>query len=163
LIIATLRFFEVIPAGVDLWERAWFRADGAALTLDALADAAEQGRPMTETLGMLSERLPSAPLRRKLARANHETLGGRPVWDSLQSAGILGRNDYAVLQAAERVGNVAWALRELADANERREARRLQWFLQWFTPLVIVGVGTILGYIAVSYFEPLVRMIEAMI
>jgi len=41
-------------------------------------------------------------------------------WSIHRPRSLIHRTDLAILQAAERVGNVSWVLRELADGAWRR-------------------------------------------
>ena len=69
------------------------------------------------------------------------------------------RNDAAVLASAQRVGNLDWALRELAESSDRRLGYRLQFWLQLIFPLIVLAVGALVFLLAVAYFLPLVTLI----
>jgi type II secretory pathway component PulF len=58
------------------------------------------------------------------------------------------------------VGNLTWALRELADRGERRLAYGLQLFVQVLFPIVLLGVAAVVFLFAVGYFMPLVKLIS---
>ena len=68
--------------------------------------------------------------------------------------------DSAVLTSAESVGNLAWALEELAETAERRLASRMQLVVQSLFPLVIVILGVVVFIMATAYFLPLVNLIQ---
>ena len=86
--------------------------------------------------------------------------GGVGVWADLAGAGLLTRHDAAALEAAERVGNLPWALRALADGGDRRSHYRLLALGQVLQPLAILGLGGLVLVICLAYFGPLVAMIE---
>ena len=71
--------------------------------------------------------------------------------------GLLGKTDLALLQAARRNGNLAWAAGEMADSNRRRFIYRVYALLQVIFPLVIVGYGLLMAAISVAMFLPLGR------
>jgi protein transport protein HofC len=73
---------------------------------------------------------------------------------------LIGQAEYSVLQAAQRVGNLPWALREMAAGSHRRLVYRLQAWLQILFPLVILVYGAVVGVFVVAYFAPLVALIE---
>ena len=50
--------------------------------------------------------------------------------------------DHAVLQAAQRVGNLPWAMQEMADSARRRFFYRLQGIIQTVFPFAVVGFGS---------------------
>jgi type IV pilus assembly protein PilC len=67
-----------------------------------------------------------------------------------------------VLQAAQRVGNLEWALDELADASLRRAAYRWQAVVNVLGPLVILFAGLLVGFIVVALFMPLISLIQGL-
>ena len=76
--------------------------------------------------------------------------------------GLLRPVDAAVLASAQRVGNLAWALRETAAGGERRTGYWLQFCLQLLYPLLVLCVGGLVLSVAVAFFVPLVAIIEAL-
>ena len=60
----------------------------------------------------------------------------------------------------QEVGNLAWAMRELAETGERRLAYRFQAVIQTLFPLVVVGLGLVVFFLAVAFFAPLVELIR---
>ena len=101
-------------------------------------------------------------MRMLLRRAAGDVQDGRDWVESLYSHGLIRRADLAVLQAAERVGNLPWALREMAESNRRRFAYRLLSVVQTAFPLVIILFGAIVGFIVVALFIPLISLIQAL-
>jgi type II secretory pathway component PulF len=68
--------------------------------------------------------------------------------------------DSALLIAAERVRNLPWVFRKLADSFERRANYRLQAVARILLPLLFVPVGLIVGVLAVAYFVPLTELVK---
>ena len=64
------------------------------------------------------------------------------------------------LQAAQRVGNLPWALHEMADSGRRRFIYRVQAVVQAAFPPVVILFGLIVMFIAVAVFLPLVTLIQ---
>ena len=139
-----------------------FRRRHSLMVLRALALAVEGQRPLSEGLAVLARHYPSAWVKRRLARVEREVNSGRYWVDALVANGLLRQADAAVLSAAERVGNLEWALREMAAGGERRIGYRLQFWLQILIPMVVLVLGVLVFVICVAYFLPLVRMIEVL-
>ena len=59
---------------------------------------------------------------------------------------MLRASDAAVLKAAERSGNLEWALEEMADSSIRQLAYRLRLALNILFPFVMVVFGGIIGF-----------------
>ncbi len=152
------RYFGWNPPGLG-----WFtRRLDAADVLDGLALVARQQMPMLDGLDSLAKSYPRSNIRMLLRRAAGDVQAGRDWAESLYSRGLIHRADLAVLQAAERVGNLPWALREMAESNRRRFAYRLQSVVQTAFPLVIIFFGAIVGFIVVALFIPIVSLIHAL-
>jgi protein transport protein HofC len=146
-------------ANFPVLRRLAIRLDTAAI-LESLALATGRQRPMTEGLLALAMRYPKGWVRRRLDRVFTTVCAGADWIDSLRAQGLVRRGDVAVLRAAERVGNLPWAMREVAAGNRRRFNYRVYVLLQWLFPLLILLVGLTVAVFAVSYFTPLITLIQ---
>jgi type II secretory pathway component PulF len=81
---------------------------------------------------------------------------------SLWRSGLVGDADAGLLQASERAGNLAWALRTTADTRERRLAYRLRMLLEFLSPLVLLLIALGVGFIVISLFMPLIKIVETL-
>jgi general secretion pathway protein F len=138
----------------------FLRRRHTAMILDSLALAAETARPMSETMLTLAGVYPQSGIRRKISYAAVDIHQGMDWCDSLYRHGLLKKADRAVLQAAQRVGNLPWAMREMADSNRRRLAYRLNALVQLAYPPVILCVGFCVMFIVVALFYPVITLIS---
>ena len=153
-----LRYIGVIrwdPPGVDWLLR---RLDAAAI-LDSLALTVERDRSLKATVASLALSYPKAFIRSRLRKVIIDLFNGVNWCDSLLRRGLIGKPDAAVLNSAQRVGNLPWALREMADSNRRRMTYRLQSVLQVLYPMVIAGFGIVVMLVVIAYFMPLIALI----
>ncbi len=134
------------------------RHDSAAI-LDGLALAAAHDRPVLQGIQALAESSPKRAVRRGLRGAAAEVDSGGDWCEGLFHHGLIGRADRAILQAAQRLGNLPWALREMADSNRRRLAYRVQALLQMCFPLAVFVYGAIVAFLAVAVFLPLTALV----
>ncbi len=81
---------------------------------------------------------------------------------SLARNGRLGEADLAVLLSAQRLGNLPWAMREMADSNRRRLVYRAQILLQFLFPMVILIYAALVLWFVTAYFLPLVKLIQVL-
>jgi general secretion pathway protein F len=137
------------------------RAHGANV-LAALAAGIEQGRPLPSTLEDITSVYPQGHIRRRLVEATAEIHRGRHWCDALAVAGLVGDAESAVFKAAERGGNLAWAMREMAEGARRRLAWRLQLFAGVAFPLLLVAIALPIAAFVFSAFQPLIDVIEAL-
>lgn len=134
----------------------------SALILRALARGIEAGKPLTGVLGTLVQYHPSVWIRGRLVRVRDDVRKGADCWKSLRDHGLIRPADAAVLEAASRVGNLPWALRETAESGERRLGYRLQLWLQLLFPAVVLAMGGLVFVLVAAFFLPLITLIEAL-
>lgn len=131
-----------------------------AVILESLSLAVGRQRPIAETIGSLARWYPQWPIRRRLSKVATDVQRGQDWDESLAAQGFLRKTDLAVLKTAERVGNLDWALREMADSSRRRLAYRLTALVQLMYPVVIVSFGILVMTYVVGFFMPLIALIQ---
>jgi type II secretory pathway component PulF len=145
----------------DLPGMGWLmRRRHIATVLDALALAARRQRPLGDVLSTLATSYPQSSIERRLLDAYDDLQAGGDDLQCLFHRGLLGKTDLALLQAARRNGNLAWAAREMADSNRRRFIYRVNALTQVLFPAVIVFYGLLMTMIAVAMFLPMASLIR---
>ncbi len=137
----------------------FFRRRHTILILRCLAVAVESGRPIGPALDSLARWYPTRWVARNLADAAAYARQGVEPIEALHGCELIGSGDRGVLDAARSVGNLAWALREVAETAERRAGYRLQAWSQVLFVLTVIGLGLVALLIAVGCFAPLVQII----
>jgi len=164
LLLAVIGYTLLRYTGLIRWELPGInpllrRLDTAAI-LDALSLATRRRQPLTQTLDTLTRTYPKWTIRRRLWAAAQQVAEGTDWCRALQAQRLLKPVDVAVLKAAERVGNLPWAMEEMANGNRRRWAYRLQAAMQMiYPPLLIVGTGIVM-FVVVGLFLPLIKLIN---
>jgi type IV pilus assembly protein PilC len=156
-----LCYLDAIPFQMPLLGRLVWRLH-AATVLESLALWVRSARPLPEAIEALARWYPRWPVRRCLARVMADLTAGGDWGESLLRHRLIGGADLAVLQAAQRADNLAWAFGELADGRRRRLAYRLQTLLQCLFPLVILSYGVAVMVFVVAFFLPLVALINSL-
>jgi protein transport protein HofC len=146
---------------VPLFNRLWRRAD-SALIMRCLAAAIRDKRPVSESIRMLAGYFPLSRGRRKLERAARHIDSGGPWFDVLRDVGLITRAESVLFQSAERVGNLPWALEEMADGCGRRSAYRLRAAVSVVFPVMLVVLGSGVFLIAIGLLMPLFSMIQVL-
>jgi type II secretory pathway component PulF len=148
---------------IELPPASWFFAPReAAIVLRLLALAVDRGQPIGPLLEYLATEYPSG-LIRKRARATAAGIARGDDWSaSLRRAKLVRRTDAAILGAAERAGNLSWALREAASNLERRLNYRLSLLARVALPLLILTTGAAVMMFVVGFFMPLVELIASL-
>ncbi len=85
---------------------------------------------------------------------------GLSPWDLLRELKLLSEAQAGFLRSAERLQNLPWALRQLADTIERRRGVRLQRFAELALPAFVVLVGAWVLLFAAVVFQPACSLIQ---
>lgn len=158
-IYAIIRYLGLVSWDLPLMARV-MRPLYSATILESLALAAERNQPFTKTMGVLARYFPKWPIRWRLQAALADVTTGVDWAESLQAYKLISPSDQAVLQAAGRVGNLPWALREVAETKRRRMAYRIHAWVQILFPAAIIGFGIVVGSFVAGCFIPLIALIQ---
>lgn len=131
-----------------------------AMILRGLAWAVEAGRTLRWGVATLARRTPSNLVRSRLEQVYRDVDAGGDCWEALEVQGLIRSVDRALLEAAARVGNLTWALRETAEGAERRLDYRLRAWSQFLAVPVLLSMGAVVLLLAMAYFLPLIVLIE---
>ncbi len=158
LIFLPLSFLSWSNYTIPLFDRVLGRRH-TALMLRSLALIVEGGKPIVLGLSELSQHYPTEWVRRRLLAVEKEVGQGADWIESLTHYRLIRPADADVLTSAAQVGNLDWALLELAETAERRLVTRVQLVIQTLFPLVVVMLGMAVFIMAMAYFLPLVALI----
>jgi protein transport protein HofC len=151
-------FAQYVPPFSLLMRRYW----GAHL-LQLLAPALRLGFSLENALLTLAEAHPTSFVRARLRGVLFRVQQGHSAWLAFAQEGLASRREGAVLAAAQRAGNLHWALEEMADSALRRQ---VYWLRGWYNIAVPVFVGTlglVVGYVVIALFLPLVTLIQGIV
>jgi protein transport protein HofC len=139
----------------------WFtRRLHTASLLRSLAITVDQGLSIPEGLAAFEASYAVKRIGRQAANARVRIKHGEDWLDALQARKLITRGDAAVLEPAQRAGNLSWALRAVADSLERRHGYRLAVLAQLLLPLIVIAIGALIGFLVIGFFVPLLRLIE---
>ncbi|MDR3638651.1 MAG: type II secretion system F family protein [Isosphaeraceae bacterium] len=159
LFLLPLTLVGWLNVGIPVLDRLFIRRH-SALILRALAGVVESGQPLNRAFGTLARRYPRTWVRDQLRMVALDIDRGQDWCEALRNNGLIGGPEVAALDAARRVGNLPWTLRQTAETLERRLAYRMQAWLQLIFPVLVLMVGGVVFAVAVAYFAPLVSLIE---
>jgi protein transport protein HofC len=156
---ATAAVFGMLPWDLPLVGRLFDRRH-AAVVLRCLAQVVEGNRPIGQGLRWLVEMYPVERMRLRLLDAAREVEAGHDWCAALHAHSVIRGPELALLDAARRCGNLAWALRQAAETSERRFAYRFQVLVYAVMPLFVVAIGALVFVMTVAYFTPLLVLVE---
>jgi type II secretory pathway component PulF len=146
--------------GVWLPGVGWLRLRyDSSVLLRSLAVAVRQERSLLEGMVEIEPMFPNPALRARLRRAIKRWEQGSDHFDSLRRAGLITRYEQAVLSAAERVGNLPWALEAMADASVRRLTQRIRFCSNAAMTIAFICFSSMVLLFAVAMLQPLADLI----
>lgn len=160
-IAGVLFFVGWLPRDLPIVWRLFRRYDGA-LVLRSLALAVRRGAKLVDALYLIAEVYPIRRMRPGLIRAAQRAAQGADWTDALRRERLITRTEVAVLAAAERADNLAWALEEMADSAIRRQTYWLQAALNVLYPPVVIAVAAMVAFFVIGLFLPLIALIQGM-
>ena len=125
LMLGSVAILGIPPWYLPLIDRLFIRRH-SALIFRCLARVVEGKRPLAQGLATLARTYPMRWIRRRLEEVARDINAGDDWCESLARHGLIRPAEAALLEAAKRVGNLPWALRQAAENSERRLAYRFQ-------------------------------------
>lgn len=142
------------------WIGRWLVRWETPTVLRGLSHAVAANAPLAEGLAAVQRMHSRDKVRRRVGEALQAFEAGEDCWLALQRQGILRKPEMRLLQAAERTGDLSWALRELAASLENRWRYRGLMLLEFVHPAMIVLIGAGMLFLCVALFLPLVELIQ---
>jgi type II secretory pathway component PulF len=140
-----------------------FRRYDGSIVLRSLAWAVERGVPLPQALRLVGTVYPLSGVRWQVLAAADGVEQGASWCESLRDARLIGAVDVGVLTAAQRAGNLVWAMNEVSNSLLRREIYRWQWWYNIASPVAVALFGAAVGFICIALFLPLVALIEGVL
>ena len=137
-----------------------YRLSLQSRVLRMLAVLLQAGRPVPEALAILADSGGFPPkAMRLLNSARRAVENGEPLAESLRRSGFLQPAMVPLLQAAERVHNLPWAMAELGETLVVRLARLLRRVSLAVMPVCLFGVGALVGLTGLGMYLPLIQLL----
>ena len=140
--------------------RWWLKKNSLPGVLRVLSSSTAGEQPLSQPFRVLAGEHPRIAIRRAAAQVALGVEAGKNAWELMQYEGLLNRKQTALLASAERAGNLRWALNELAESLENRQAFRLITAFSFVEPAIVLFVGAITGFVVIALFFPLVKLIS---
>lgn len=160
-------FWMIVFISFRDWERDWPLINLLAPQINgppilrSLALLIQQQRPLAAGVQALSWSHPRESAKFKLSGLYRQLLQGIDLPDALASQELIRRGDVPLLRAGERLQNLPWVLRQLADAMEKRFWYRFRLFLEAGYPVCVGIIGLIVLLVVLAFFMPLVHLIDS--
>ncbi|MEY4747975.1 MAG: hypothetical protein RIQ60_189 [Pseudomonadota bacterium] len=139
------------------WLSGLVRAFGLGQMTRSSAMLTRSGIPALRALAMCRDLL-TPPDRPRLDLALSNASAGAPLAQSLHAEGLLDNLGLRVLRVAEQTGALDLALDRLADIHETHLERQLERAGRLIEPIVMLGIGLVVGGIVVLMYLPIFQL-----
>jgi type II secretory pathway component PulF len=139
-----------------------FRSTDAAKFLRLFAAGVQRRLPIPAILGMYRWTVPSYYLRKKGIQIQHAIEQGGNWVDALCTSGFINNPEASLLKSAERTGNTATVLNQLAQSKERSQIRQDDLFSKLVFTLLVLLFGAAIGVYVIAMFLPLPTLITTL-
>lgn len=116
------------------------------------------GVPFVTALDMVDGLLRQAAVRQALVLAKQSIREGKSVSDVFAANGLATEVGVRLLIVGERSGKLAVSMERIAKLYEEEVARWLDWFSRLFEPVLMMGIGLIIGIIVILMYLPIFEL-----
>lgn len=148
------------PSAVFRWLLFSHARGQAPVVLRILGVVIQAGRPLVGALSTMARHHQSPTVRNHLLFIRNEVERGDEAFALLFETGFLRRSEARILEAAQRAGNLPWALEELSGSIERDASYRMAFVMEIIRPVFLLAVAVCVGIFAIGMFLPLVKLIN---
>jgi general secretion pathway protein F len=116
------------------------------------------GMPLVAALDLGAEQLHPL-LRGRLAAAAQAIREGRGVAQSMDANGLATPVALRMLAVGEKGGNMGEMLEQIATFHDEELARWVDWFTRLFEPLLMAGIGLVIGVVVILMYMPIFELV----
>ena len=145
---------------VERWLSRWYIRGRTPDLLRGLRWAVIREQPIEQALEVMAEPPLGFFVRSRLHQTATAIRDGQDAWDVLRQMRWISRAETDLLQSAQVVGNLPWAMETLADSIVARFEYRVEWWLQVLHPVFILLIGSYVALFALAVMIPLFKLIN---
>lgn len=123
----------------------------------ALGMLQQAGMPIVTALDMVNGLLP-ASLHPALAAARRDIGEGRSISSAFETHGLTTAVSLRLLRVAERTGQMGEMLERTAGFHEEDVSQAIEWFIRLFEPLLMIGIGIVIGVVVLLMYAPIFEL-----
>lgn len=121
-----------------------------------LATLLENGVPMLDALGVASETIGNAVMKREVEKARVAVREGSSLAGALQkSAGLIPPAAVNMIAIGEEGGHLEKSLMKVAQGYERESDEAIKIMMSLVEPMLILALGIVVGFIVISMLLPI--------
>jgi type II secretory pathway component PulF len=155
------------PQGAEAWDRiklripllgGVFRSAALGRFARTLGTLARAGISLLPALKIVENTIGNRVLAQQIARVAEETRGGASLAGPLRKLGIFPRTVVQMIEVGEETGKLDEMLLKVADIEERHMRARTKVLVSLLAPVLILGVGAVIGFMVIAILLPIFKM-----
>lgn len=127
-----------------------------------LAMLVNGGIPFVSALEMVRDLLRQPALQLGLSRAASLIREGRTVSDAFAANALATEVGVRLLVVGERSGELGQAMERIAALYDEEITRWVEWFSKLFEPILMIGIGLVIGVIVVLMYLPIFELANSL-
>ena len=171
VVVGGLWKFLSTPKGAEAWDKlklrlpvvgSIFRAAALARFARTLGTLVKAGVSLLPALKIVENTIGNRVLAAQIARVAEETRGGDSLAGPLRKLGIFPRTVVQMIDVGEETGKLDEMLLKVAAIEERQMRADIKVLISLLAPVLIVGVGGVIGFMVIAILLPIFKMSSAM-
>ena len=150
-------WWDMCKLRIPLFKR-MFRALYITRGMHTMGELVNAGVPMLETLNITAEVSGNALYKQMWMNVHQAVKEGNKVAEPLEKGGMLPRNVVQMISAGEESGKLGEVMRDIADYYAKELRNTIKAVTSMIEPLMIVIMGALVGFIAMSIILPIFKM-----
>jgi type IV pilus assembly protein PilC len=120
----------------------------------------QNGVPVLTALKITEQVLPNVIIREAIAKTREAVTDGKTLAQPIGHSKLFPQLMVDLLRIGEETGDVPGALNNIADTYESELGIALRLMTQLIEPVLIIGMAVIVGFVLLSIFLPLFKLIS---
>jgi general secretion pathway protein F len=166
-VVGGIIWYLKTPTGAETWDRlklrlpligAVFRAAAQGRFARTLGTLARAGISLLPALKIVENTIGNRILAQQIARVAEETRGGDSLAGPLRKLGIFPRTVVQMIEVGEETGKLDEMLLKVAEIEERHMRAHTKVLVSLLAPVLILGVGAVIGFMVIAILLPIFKM-----
>ena len=119
------------------------------------------GVPILEALNISRDTAGNAVLARAIQRVHNSVREGDPIAPPLAQSKVCDQIVTNMIDVGEETGNLDAMLLKIADNYDQEVDAAVEGLTSLMEPIMVIGMGTVIGFIVISLFLPLIKLMSS--
>ena len=170
-VAGAIAWYKRSAKGAEMWDRlklrlpvvgSVFRSAALGRFARTLGTLVRAGISLLPALKIVENTIGNRVLSEQIALVAEETRGGDSLAGPLRKLGIFPRTVVQMIEVGEETGKLPEMLLKVAEIEERQMRAHTKVLISFLAPVLILGVGGLIGFMVIAILLPIFKMSSAM-